>query len=81
MDTVTIGGKKYNLVPVEEESLIDAYEPSVKKEEAPIGDSGVKVAVPKIYDYRERYKKKKIHPSEVSAPQPILTQLPRQDNM
>lgn len=74
---VTIDGKEYDLIPVEEEtdSLLDDYKVS-RIEPSREGNSGIKQdevskikeAEHKISDYRERYKQKKVKIGEITAP-------------
>jgi hypothetical protein len=78
MDEIIIGGKRYKLVP-EDEDVLEGYEVEKKPE-----SKGPQRAVPKKYDYRERYKKRELrredlipgpservklkgHPSDASA--------------
>ena len=81
---VTIGGKTYKLVPVEE-SLVEAYGGIVQKEEySPVegeiaGSNPVAPAVPKVSDYRERFKERKIRMNEVTAKTNYTKELPKQD--
>lgn len=89
MKTVIIDGKKYELVPVKgkpEESLLDAYSGAevkrqrhhpVKVEKAgstPVSPA-IKEAVPKLSDYRERYKKRQIRLDEVTVQPKVLKNL------
>ena len=70
--TVIVEGKTYKLVPVEE-SLVDVYSGvGSKVDQSPVkaevsGSSPIPRAVPKVSDYRERYKKHEIRPDEVIA--------------
>lgn len=63
---VTIDGKEYELIPVENEaeSVLEDY----KVQDEVQTETGVKDAVPVVSEYRERYKKKQVKFSEVSAP-------------
>lgn len=87
MKNIVIDGVEYQLVPVgvgEVKDVLDDYsiESPVRAEEpvatTPI-NNGVKVAEPKVYDYRERYKQGKIYLTDVVAPTKILHNLPKLD--
>lgn len=72
-ETINIQGKKYRLVPIEEEthSILDDYkiqsQNDLPQEEVP-EKSGIKDAVPQVSDYRERFKRKELKASDVIAP-------------
>ena len=82
--TIVINGKKYFLVPLEE-SLLEAYggmaqqEEHLPVEEKVTGSSPVAPAEPKVSDYRERYKVKKIRPDEIIAKPNYMKKLPKRD--
>lgn len=66
-DEITIAGKKYKLVPVEEKtsSILDGYKIEENVQETEF--RGIKDAVPKVSDYRERFKKRQLKVSDVSV--------------
>ena len=79
-DEILLQGKKYRLVPVEDSSILDDYkikdsrqdrEMEVQKEPEQIG---FKDAVPKVSDYRERYKQRKVRASEIQV-QPRIVEV------
>lgn len=76
-DEIIIQGRRYKLVPVEESILAD-YEPLPRSQE--IGetnrqeDKKIMDAVPKVSDYRERYKKRKVKASEIQV-QPRIVEV------
>ncbi len=78
--TIVVGGKTYKLVPVEE-PLVEVYGGIAQQEEQrPVeakitGSSPVAPAVPKVSDYRERYKRHEIRPNEVTAKPSYPTRL------
>lgn len=82
---VTIKGVKYKLTPVKK-SLVEQYSGvaelvkhlPVKEENAgsnPVPRAEVKDAVPKVSDYRERFKKRQIRPDEVIVKAKFRTNL------
>lgn len=85
---IIIEGKRYRLVP-DDQDIVDAYVKSsgvaqsverlpVKEKDA--GSSPVPRAVPKISDYRERFKKKQVRINEITATPQIATNLPKLDS-
>ena len=74
-DIIEIQGKKYKLVLVEE-SILDDYkllqenDKGVSKNEQ--GNREISDAVPKVSDYRERYKQRKIRASEIQVAPRII---------
>lgn len=71
-----IDGKTYELIPIEEtEDILEEYKVQ-KTEPVGKGDIGtqknqsteIKDAIPQVSEYRERYKKRKIKVSEITAP-------------
>lgn len=67
-DTIIIGGKEYKLVSVEKDPIVEEYIPKKVEQEKEIGLSGYPRAVPGVYDYRERYKQRKLTMRDVTAP-------------
>ena len=83
MKTIVINGKKYKLLPYQEEeeelpakgerkeNILEDYAPEERKGE-------IKRAVGRLSDYRERFKKRKLSPAELMARPATIAQL-RQD--
>ena len=66
---IEVDGKKYNLVPVEEEvdTLLEEYKiPQASGDRGSVGK--IKEATSEVSDYRERYKARKVQVQEVTAP-------------
>lgn len=102
MDEIVLDGKKYRLVPADEEkpqkvqskSVLDDYvgwkkpvEPKIEPQEQKSikavterkkASGVIKRAKPKLYDYRERYKKREVRWDDVNAKQSRL--IKSQDN-
>lgn len=82
-EIITIGGKKYRLVPIDEEprSLVDEYAPPTTPT-LPITPQtpGVRKAEPKVFDYRERYKNKEVYQDEIKVPHKVMKHLPKLDH-
>src|SRR3990167_1450197 len=90
---ITLEVRRYKLVPIEdnkeEHSVLDDYIMgtdkhgiSVFKANEPlpeIKNSIVRDAIPQVSDYRERYKKRQVKVSEVTA-QPRVIEFERKDN-
>lgn len=86
MKNIVLDGVEYRLVPVtvpetpqnrlQEEvgtkkTILDEY----------VSESNENVAIPKISDYRERFKEHKVYLSDVSTPSKALKTLPRNDGL
>lgn len=66
--TIVIDGIEYELNPVKKESILPVPEQTIINEYTPEVGSGtksIKVATPKVSDYRERFKKHEVKPSEL----------------
>lgn len=76
---IVIDGKKYKLVPVEgePEDIVDSYtgktehwniKPSIpQSESAQVEGKEIAEAIPKVSEYRERFKNKQIRISDIKA--------------
>ena len=77
MKTIVLDGQEYYLVPVEDKEVVSVPDEAVvEKNDDILSDygiekTGIKQAIPKISDYRERFKKRKISPRELIAPPSI----------
>lgn len=87
MDEIVLNGKRYRLVPIEDDA-VEAYIGAVaqRSEQRPVeaktegsSPSSSAVAVPKHSDYRERYKKHQLSLTELKVPPKILSKLSNQD--
>jgi len=70
MKTIVLNGKRYKLSPYQnnEEGLSEGKEKAIMDDYLPDQKKGeVKKAVPKVSDYRERFKQRKIMRSELIA--------------
>ena len=83
---IIVDGKKYKLVPVEDafedyKAVEEKVETSEGTPQPSVSESvGVRKAVPKVSDYRERYKKRQVMMSEVTAP-PRRVQIKQRDSV
>jgi hypothetical protein len=88
---IVIEGKKYELIPVNEEqveNLVDEYTLSKTEPDRErvsrleqYAQPEVKDAVPKVSNYRERYKQRKIRLKDISAPPKRYSKLDKTDSM
>ena len=79
MKTIILNGKKYRLLPYQEEKQGVQQEEKVEEEslweDYGVKNKEVKKAVGKISDYRERFKKRRLSPAELIARPKIMKQL------
>jgi hypothetical protein len=84
MKIIVLDGQEYYLVPVESKEVVSVPDKAVVEEKDDIlGDygiekTGIKQAIPKISDYRERFKKRKISPRELIV-QPTVRKIKQND--
>jgi hypothetical protein len=88
-NTIVLGGKKYRLVPLEEErpvvleSRITVSPKDLEdiNEDVRGPDSGeIKIAVPKLSGHRERFIKRELLPTDVTAPRSKIVALPNNNS-
>ena len=79
MEEIVLNGRKYKLIPVEEEthSILDDYKVEYKNEDVvekieQDTKGEVRDAVPRLSDYRERYKQRKIRANEIQVAPRII---------
>lgn len=90
-DTIIINGKKYKLVPIEEETedFVAEYTMETSKSIADqenkasqkgIQQSSIPNAIPKVSEYRERYKKHQVRAADITARPNYNVELKRSDS-